>query len=497
MNFELSANSLNKISSDGAIVFTFENKKDKTFLPHRSFSEMDKLLNGKLEKAAKLENYTGGRGEVLVFVTDDAFLFSRVVVVGLGNKEKFKLNDLRRAMGAVGAKFKNKIDSLSLDLPTDLEKDLGNLTQVICEGFILGSYQFNKYKQDQKHEKELSAIIFANLEKSKEVENAIESAKIYSEATIIARNLVNEPSSLVNPTFLAETAMEIAKNNPSVTCKIIDCEEAEKMGMGGFLSVAKGSDTPPKFIHLEYKAKEKSAKKLAIVGKGVTFDSGGISLKPQDSLMTMKCDMSGAAAVLGVFSVITKISPSFSVMGIIAATPNLISGRSTMPGDVAKTLNGKSIEILNTDAEGRVTMADSLYYASKEGATEIIDLATLTGAVMVALGSDITGLFSNNSDFAKEIKNAADLAGEKLWELPLFEDYRKLNKSEVADISNIPSTRWGGAITAALFLEEFVDDKKWAHLDIAGPAFLDKPNELGPKGGTGFGVRTLLNLLKK
>ena len=211
--------------------------------------------------------------------------------------------------------------------------------------------------------------------------------------------------------------------------------------------------------------------------------------------MDMKMDMSGAAIVLAVFSVISKIKPDFPVIGLIAATPNLISGTSLVPGDVVKALNGKTIEILDTDAEGRVTMADSLSYAVKQGATEILDFATLTGACMVALGDDITGLFSNNRDLAERVKKAAFDAGEKMWELPLEKQYKEMNKSEVADISNIPNSRYGGAITAALFLEEFVDGKPWVHMDIAGPAFASKHNDFGPKGGTGHGVRTVLNLL--
>lgn len=495
MNFELSANSLDKVSSGGVIAFVFQ-KKDEEYKPHESFIKLNLILKGQLEKAAKLQNFSGKRGEVLVFIPQEKTLFNQVFILGLGKEDKFNLNELRKAIGALSGKVKHKIDSVSMDLPKVLKEELLNTVQAVCEGFILGSYEFNKYKEKKKKNKELSAVIFANAKNSKEIAKGIESAKLYCEGTILARDLVNEPSSVVSPTFLAETALEISKKDTHIKCKIFEKDELEKMGMGGFLSVAKGSDTPPKFIHLEYISKSKSNKKLAIVGKGITFDSGGISLKSGDSMMTMKCDMSGAAAVLGVFSVISKIKPSFSVIGLIAATPNLISGRATMPGDIAKTLNGKTVEILNTDAEGRVTLADSICYAVKEGATEIIDLATLTGACEIALGTEITGLFSNDSDLTEKVKKAAYSSGENVWELPLFENYKELNKSEVADVSNIPNTRWGGAITAALFLAEFIDDKKWVHLDIAGPAFTEKPNELGPKGGTGFGVRTLLNLFK-
>ncbi len=268
------------------------------------------------------------------------------------------------------------------------------------------------------------------------------------------------------------------------------------MGMDAFLGVSRAAQTPPKFIFLEYKPeKSRSNEKLALVGKGITFDSGGINVKTGDGMSDMKMDMSGAGVVLSVFSVITRIKPDYPVIGLIAATANMISGQSLVPGDVVKAMNGKTIEILNTDAEGRVTLADSLSFAVRQGATKIIDLATLTGAAMIALGPDISGLFSNNSELAEQIKKSAKLAGEKVWEMPLVKEYKQMNKSEVADIANIPNSRYGGTITAALFLQEFVGDKKWAHLDIAGPAFLTKSSDISPKGGTGYGVRTMINLL--
>jgi len=283
-----------------------------------------------------------------------------------------------------------------------------------------------------------------------------------------------------------------------VTCKIFDKEQAEKMGMDAFLGIARASDTPPKFIALEYTpAKVKGKRKLAIVGKGITFDSGGINVKPGDHMQDMKMDMSGGAIVLGVFSVIAKLKPSFPVMGLIAATPNLISSTAIVPGDVVRAMNGKTIEVLNTDAEGRVTLADSLSYAVKEGATEIIDFATLTGAALVALGDEIAAMFSNNHDLLEAVKTAAYEAGEKVWELPLEKDYKALNKSDVADIANIPKSRYGGTITAALFLQEFIGNTPWIHFDIAGPAFANKPSALTRKGGTGFGVRTMLQYIEE
>lgn len=503
MRFEFSTNSLDQISSDAAVVFSFQTEDKKTlYKPLGDFDTLDKLLAGQLKKTCDLEKFDGKKGSMQTVIPGIDFLPARIVVLGLGKKETFTADVFRRVIGGFAGKMKYNIDSVSLAIPAELREITGLdiLAGVLGEGFLLGSYEFIKYKEQKKESRELASIIISV---SKDVDKkiiypAIKKAELYANATKLARDLVNEPAEAATPTFLAKLAQDIAKKSPkTVTCKIIDKAEAEEMGMHAFLAIAQAADTPPKFIHLDYKPeKGSSKKKLALVGKGITFDSGGINVKPGDHMKDMKMDMAGAATVLGVFSVISDIKPAFPVMGIIAATPNLISGSSTVPGNVVKALNGKTIEILNTDAEGRVTLADSLSYAVKKGATEIIDFATLTGACMIALGSDITGLFSNNRDLSDRIKAAAHDAGEKMWELPLEEEYKKLNKSDVADIANIPNTRYGGTITAALFLEEFVDNKPWAHMDIAGPAFLSKADEINKQGGTGFGVRTVLNLLK-
>ena len=500
MNFEFSMNPLNKISSDVIVVFAFqEEKKEQGIVPLGSFSEVDKILKGKISKAAELLKFKAKRGESFNFIPEGEILAPFIVVLGLGKKSEFKVDDLRRAMGLLASKINKKAKSIALEVPSEDEitTSLGLSSRLIAEGLMLGNYEFVKYKTTNGKEKNvLSTVIFSKLI-GKSIKEELEKAKIYSEATILARDLVNEQSAVATPTYLADIAKQIAKKDPShITCKVFSKEQAEKMGMEAFLGVARASATPPKFIHLEYTPSgKKNKKKIAIVGKGITFDSGGINVKPGSSMIDMKMDMSGAAIVLAVFSVISSIKPDFSVIGLIAATPNLISGSSLVPGDVVKALNGKTIEILDTDAEGRVTMADSLSYAVKEGATEILDFATLTGACMVALGNDITGLFSNNRDLAEKVKKAAFEAGEKMWELPLEKEYKDMNKSEVADIANIPNSRYAGAITAALFLEEFVDDRPWVHMDIAGPAFASKQTDIGPKGGTGHGVRTVLNLL--
>jgi len=499
MQFEFSQNSLDKISADALVVFAFQNEKLKgQFLPLQSFVNLDKKLNNSLTEISKTARFEGKKSETLNIFPQSEILSKWIIVIGLGKKNDLKADTLRRIMGSFSNKMKNKIATVAISIPSIDELNLSSelSAYLIVEGLTLGKYEFSKYKSgEDNNKKELATVIFSGNLTVKEKE-AMEKAKDYSLATILARDLVNEQAAIATPTFLADLALDLAKKDPKhISCKVMGRKEIEKLGMEAFLGIAKASETEPKFIHLEYKSEKLSKDKLAIVGKGITFDSGGINVKTGDGMIDMKMDMSGAAIVLGVFSVISKLKPDFNVMGIIAATPNLISGNSLVPGDVVKALNGKTIEILNTDAEGRVTMADSLSYAVKNGATEIIDFATLTGACMVALGTDITGLFSNNKDLADKIKKAAFEAGEKMWELPLEEDYKEINKSEVADIANIPNTRYGGTITAALFLQEFVGDLPWAHMDIAGPAFNSKANDIGPKGGTGHGVRTVLNLL--
>jgi len=495
MQFEYSANSLDKISTDAILVFSFQNGKGAKLLTDLKI--FDKKFQNALSKAIETANFKAKRGETLNFYLEENSLAKSVIVLGLGEEKEFIADDLRRAVGSLSGKIKGRVSSIVLQIPSEKEINLFQRisAQVIAEGLILGSYEFNKYKTE-KGEKNLSTVIISDTN-STVAKEGVEKAKVYCEATILARDLVNEQAAIATPTYLADLAQSIAKKDVKhISCKVFGKKEAEKLGMEAFLGIARAADTEPKFIVLEYTPEKKLSKeKLALVGKGITFDSGGINVKTGDGMKDMKMDMSGAAIVLAVFSVISQIKPQLSVLGIVAATPNLISGKSLVPGDVVKAMNSKTIEILDTDAEGRVTMADSLSYAVKEKATKILDFAILTGAVMVALGTDVTGLFSNNKDLVGEIKEAAFTAGEKMWELPLEKDYQELNKSEVADIANIPSTRYGGAITAALFLEEFVNNIAWVHMDIAGPAFLAKSNDLGPKGGTGHGVRTVLNLL--
>jgi leucyl aminopeptidase len=311
---------------------------------------------------------------------------------------------------------------------------------------------------------------------------------------LLARDLVNEPPNSLNPEKLAEIATAIAREK-GLEIRVIEADELRKLGAGAILGVGGGSRVPPRLIQLTYRCGDKNARKIGLVGKGITFDSGGLSLKPSKAMETMKCDMAGAAAVLSAMSKLPELKPACDVIGVLCAAENMPSGSAIRPGDVLHAMNGKSIEIINTDAEGRLVLADGLSWAVQQGVEEIIDLATLTGACVISLGPYVAGVMGNDPELVKQVMDAGSKVGESLWELPIPNEYEFMVKSDVADIKNLGTNSEAGAIQGALFLREFVGEARWAHLDIAGPAFLEKEFFYLPKNGTGFGVRTLLQYL--
>jgi len=363
-------------------------------------------------------------------------------------------------------------------------------------GLILGTYEFNKYKSNNDDSSSTTDtkynFIWSKLNQ-KDFDDSLGKATGIAEATCFTRDLVNEPPDTMTPTRLAELAKGIADEN-GLECEIFNNVDIRQKGMGGLYAVSKGSLEDPRFIHLTYKPKKKARKTVAIVGKGITFDSGGLCLKPADYMKTMKMDMGGSAVVLGVMKVISLLKPSVKVHALISASENMTGGGAYKPDDVVTALNGKTIEVVNTDAEGRIVLSDALSYAVNLGVEEIVDLATLTGACIVALGNYTAGVMGNNQLVVNKILKAANTVGEKVWQLPMDEELRKDINSDIADVKNVGS-RYGGAITAAMFLENFVDDTPWAHIDIAGPTFIEKGGEFYPKGATGFGVQTILQYL--
>ncbi len=402
----------------------------------------------------------------------------KVLVVGLGKEKDLDNNKIREAMAkAVKKAIQMKAKSIAVDF-SDINFDYADM---ISEGAMIGDYAFDKYKTEKKHHIE---TLYTNLDKAK-----IEKGQKRAEAMELTRNLANEPAEYSTPTKLAEVAKGLG-----LETKIYDRKDCEKMGMGAFLAVARGSHQEPKFIHLKY-APKNPAKRIAIIGKGLCFDSGGMDLKPASSMLTMRDDMSGAACILGVMSKLKEFSPNIEVHGIIAACENMIGPNAYKPGDILRAKNGKTIEIDNTDAEGRVTLADALCYACELNVDEVIDIATLTGACMVALGTHASGIMGNNKDLVNRLIQVGAKSGERYWEMPMFEEYFDSMKSEIADMKNTGS-RWGGTSAAGLFLQNFVTDNvKWAHLDVAGTAFIEKPQKEFIAGATGVGVRTLLNYI--
>ena len=463
-------------------------------------SEVDAATSGFLSRTLADLAFRGKMGSIIIVQAPEGFSATRLALVGLGKAASITLETSRLACAsAIDAAKGWRAKTVAIPL-IGLQKGTGAklVAKAMTEGVRLAAYRFCRYKKDE-NESKLETVLFlvANGNELKQAEVGVEQGELAARGTMFARDLVNTPSFHMTPAELVQVAKGLVKEKGRITLAVHDKKQLKEMGAGGILGVSQGSDHDPFLAHLVYQPKVKAKKRVALVGKALTFDSGGLSLKPADSMMTMKCDMAGAAAVLGLFSVIEDLAPDVEVHGIFAACENMPSGKAIRPGDILTLMNGKTLEILNTDAEGRVTLADALTYAVKQDPTVIIDLATLTGACMVALGEEITGLMSNHPALAEKVKRAASEAGELVWELPLEKRYKKEIESEIADYKNIPGTRYGGALTAGLLLEEFVEGKPWAHLDIAGPSFAEKPmNAYTKKGGTGHGVRTLIEYLR-
>jgi leucyl aminopeptidase len=422
------------------------------------------------------------------------------LVVGLGKAKQLSLERVRQLAGTA-ARAARAHGFKHIALPVLGERPLGPVAavaQAAAEGALLGLYRYDKLKQIPKHERNrrLDAVTLV-VERAGDVapaKRAVEKAQVLAEAVSLARDFINGPSNLVTPTYLANEARAIARRH-RLMCTVIPFARLKRLGFGGIVGVAQGSAHPAQFIVLDYKPAPSKAT-FALCGKGITFDSGGINIKPSAKMEQMKYDMSGAAAVLGTIKVAATLKLPFRVVGIIAATENLPSGTAQKPGDILKTLSGKTIEVLNTDAEGRLVLADCLHYAKRYKPDCCIDLATLTGACVVALGSEAVGLMTKDERLAARISQAGKVTYERIWRLPLWDEYGPALKSDIADLRNVTNTGEAGTITAAKFLEEFAEGLPWAHLDIAGTAWTEKDKPYIPKGAVGIGVRLLVNLME-
>lgn len=484
---------------------------EDSFKKNELLNFLDKKTSVSLSKRLTRQEYLAKEGEMVMIESPP--LFDLIVFLGLGKEKDFNFVKLKNSLANSFRKISSlKHKSVQLYYDQKLGKDTFELGKSLALSYHLANYRFLKFKSRESQKKikivEKLTVIFDKKYSSllPEFKHGVEIGSSIADGIYLTRNLVNEPASHVHPEILASVAGQIAKDSKSsIEVQILEENECRKLGMGSFLGVAQGSERKPKFIVLHYLPKTKSKAKVCLVGKSITFDSGGLSLKPADFMMDMKIDMAGGATVLGVFKILSLISNlsnwsnlKCEVYGILPACENMPSGKALRPGDVVTALNGKTIEVLNTDAEGRLALADALSYAEKFIKPDyMIDLATLTGACMVALGKDLTGMFGNNESFLREFEKISKAEGDELWTLPLYKPYAQKMKSDIADLKNIGGGRYGGAITAAVFLAEFVTKSKWIHLDIAGPAYNDEAeNGIVPKGGTGWGVATIVEWLK-
>lgn len=504
MEIKSKQGSLSEIECDVIIVNLFEGVE----IPAGATGAVDKALGNIISTyVIDKDKFKGKLGTTYILPTYGKIPAKKVLLVGLGQSEEFNTNKIREVASKA---IRKAITTLKPKTVCSILHGAGvaglnpnDCAQMVVEGTLLGAYKFSKYKSPDENEQqdenanannysEIERFEIVEIDSSKmaSINKGIEKGRIIAESTNFARDMVNEPACYLTPTKLAEIACSI--NN--IDCKILEKEAVEKLGMGAYLAVSKGSTQPPKFIHMTYKSHGTPKKRIALIGKGVTFDSGGLNLKPGNSMAAMKDDMAGAAAVLGVMKAIKVLKPEIEVHGIIAACENMLGGNSYRPGDVLKAMNGKTIEVDNTDAEGRLTLADALCYAVDLKVDEIIDIATLTGACVVALGGMASGIMGNDQKLIDALIKAGEKGGERLWQLPMYKEYFESMKSDIADFKNAGG-REAGASSAALFLKEFVTDIAWAHIDIAGPAWLDKGIKELSKGASGAAVRTLVQYL--
>jgi leucyl aminopeptidase len=473
--------------------------------PGGATGAVDKALGGLISQLIADGEIKGKLEDVTIIHTMGKLPAQRVAVVGLGPREKFDLDGVRRAAGSALKKAR-ELNVQSFHTIVHGAGiggfDVVGCAQAITEGTLLASYSYKRFKQgDGKSSVDRMRFVEMSPDKIPQIEDGIEKGKIYAEATITARDLAAGPPNLVDPEFLAEGARRMA-GQYGLDCEVLGPQEMEAQGMGAILAVGQGSVHPPRLIALRYRGAPDSERLLGIVGKGITFDSGGISIKPAQYMDRMKYDKSGAAAVLGAMQGIARLGVNANVLGVVGAAENLLSATSYRPGDIIRASNGKTIEVVNTDAEGRLVLADALAYAVRQGANPLVDIATLTGGVTVALGTGGAGVIGNDEGLIQQLIDAGAQTGERLWQLPLWEDYLwEQVKSEVADIKN-SGGRFGSASVGALFLSKFVDEARWAHLDIAGTAWVESdqpylPKSYIPRGPTGFGTRLLMEFIRR
>jgi leucyl aminopeptidase len=483
------------------VILCREEKKPSGVLPR-----LDKILNGAISSSYKEKRFEGKLNQKLWLNAGGGVKADNILLIGAGKAGDITEDRLRQAGGSAAKHAeKNKCESIAMALP-DWEiklpkgSETGACIRSVVEGVYLSLYRFDLYKNPDKDSqpsllKEVT-ILSPSKRHTTMIKTSVSEADKLTEGVMTARNLISHPGNTATPTFLAETAKKIAGKG-KLTCKVLGIKEMKKLGMGALLGVGQGSVEPSAFIILEYKGGKKNQAPVALVGKGITFDTGGISLKPGGGMDEMKYDMSGGATVIGTLQAVASLKLPVNVVGLIPTAENMPGGKAIKPGDILTSLSGKTIEVLNTDAEGRLILADALSYADRFKPKAIIDLATLTGACVVALGHQAAAVIGNDPKLIEKLKASGDKTGERVWELPMYEEFDNAVKSDIADLKNISSPGVGaGTITAAAFLKAFVGDNPWAHLDIAGMAWSKEEKPYTPKGAAGFGVRLLIDYLK-
>ena len=488
---------LGRIGSDAGttvIVGLFEDDQLEEGTP----PVLDASLRRYLREILALGDFKGKKHQMVVLYPHGAAPPQRALLIGLGDRDLFSLETARRASGrAASQAFRLGTTELTTAVHG---LDLHGFSPEACaqatvEGILLGAYRYDRYKTTPEEGAPLDrlTVIFNQRSRAGSVQNGVEDGRISAAGANLARDLSNAPGNDLPPRKLASKAREMSKSY-DLKCEILTRKNITKEKMGALLAVSAGSEEPPRFIILEYGEPSDDYDTIVFVGKGITFDSGGISLKPGSGMEEMKHDMSGAAAVVGAMRAIGEMKPPLHVVGLIPSSENLPDGKALKPGDIITAYSGKTIEIINTDAEGRLVLADALGYADRYKPAAVIDLATLTGACVVALGHAASGMMGNNENLMTRVRSAGDTSGERVWPLPLWEEYHDEIKSHIADVKNTGG-RWGGALTAGAFLEKFVD-YPWVHLDIAGPAYSEKATDYCPQGATGVGARLLIQMIR-
>jgi leucyl aminopeptidase len=503
VQFEVQIDSqpFSSISSDAIVTYVFGDRLsgNNDARIEGVLAELDRATGGKIKPLADSGELTGKFLEMTLLHYPQGLAAKKLLLVGAGKPDKFTHAELRKIAGAA-LRYLRARGAKSFAFLARENDQAPAAAQAIVEGLLHAEYDSDKYQTEKKPVKVMERVSLAGFPASSraEIESAIARATIIGESEIWARDMINEPSNRLTPRMLAERAETMARE-AGLEIDVLDEKRIAELKMGALLGVAQGSSEPPRVIVVRYRPAQKKPNSpvLAFVGKAVTFDTGGISIKPANNMEEMKTDMSGGATMLAVIRALARLKPSIEVMAVVPATENMPGGRAQKPGDVQIAMSGKSIEVINTDAEGRLILADALCYARKLGATHLIDAATLTGAIVVALANVHVGAFGTPREFLDRVLESARAAGEKMWPMPIDDEYEEMIKSKIADIRNTGSGKGGGSITAAWFLKEFVEDTPWVHLDIAGTAWRDDAKPWSASGPTGIAIRTLIDFAMK